>query len=191
MATSRKPPARATSAAQYRASQGKTVELPSGNHAVLRRVGMDKFLSAGYMPDNLREVITKEIGRASRKPVSMDSLQGNMKPEEIVEWLATMDRLVATVFVEPQVRWHMREKPTQDQNRVTADYEEIPEEERDPAFLYTDELDMEDKQFAFRYATGGSTDLTRFRAEAASLVAGVPAGEDMALSPEPSAVPER
>jgi len=187
MATSR-PKKGATTAAAWRARQNEAVEMPSGNQAVLRRIGMEKFLGAGFMPDSLRGELTKVIGKASRKPVKVEDIGEGLKAEEIAEWMVTLDRLVCQVFVEPHVRWHQREKKVSpaelvDPNRK-ATYEDIPEEERDPESLYTDELSLEDKQFAFQFATGGSTDLTQFREAAASSVAGVPAGKDVAVPTE-------
>lgn len=175
-------PSAPTSAAQWRARQKTTVELPSGSHAVLRRPGMDKFLEEGFLPDKLRKAITAEIASASRRPTSVASLTKELKPEELSEWLDTLDRVCTQVFENPPVRWHRRVVAGSDGQRT----QEIPDEERDyDRFLYTDEIGLEDKQFAFQYAVGGSADLERFRAQTRALVAGVPTESNLEVPAEP------
>lgn len=178
-----------TTPKQWRSKKNQTVELPSGNHAVLRRPGMEKFLSAGYLPDSLRSLLQEQIASTSGKPLKASELTSDMSIDEMSEWMSAMDRIAAHVFVIPEVRWHKRlglgpdQKPLKDE-RGKPVYVDIPEEDRSEEFLYTDELDVEDKQFAFQYAVGGGTDLERFRAAAASLVDGVPAGANLEVSSE-------
>ena len=166
-----KKPARtkATSAGEWRksASQLPLVETPTGKWIRLKRPGMTKFLEAGYLPDALAEAVRKEISSASRKKVDPKKLIESIDGDVAVELLATMDRIICSVMVEPKVVSHKRKVDEQDGNDV---WEEIPEDERRDDVVYTDEIDQEDKNFIFSVASGGSTDLTRFRAEQAAVV---------------------
>lgn len=202
MATSRKrPTSTPTSASAYRQKKNDLIELPSGASAKLRRPGMERFLSAGYLPDSLRAEMERQISRASGKKASagIAELAGKLSVDEMAEWMNAMDRIVCEVFVEPQVRWHLRPIVAQAEGQPPAPvldakgkptYAEIPWEEREEIYLYTDELDVEDKQFVFQYGVGGTADLTRFRATAASLVDGLSASSPLALPSERSAVPD-
>lgn len=203
MATSRKAssrkPARPTSASSYRQKNQELTELPSGAFAKLRRPGMERFLGAGYLPDTLRSEMEKQIASASGKKASsgIAELAGKLSVEDMAEWMNAMDRIVCEVFVEPKVVWHKRPVMAQAEGQPAAvmtdaagkpKYEDIPDEDRDEEALYTDELDMEDKQFCFQYGVGGTTDLTRFRATAASLVDDLSASAAVAVSAERGAV---
>lgn len=170
----------ASSPAAFKKKTSVPVELPCGEWAVLKRPGMDKFLSAGFMPDALSAVVRREIEHSNgSKPTTSESLTEGMDMDDVSDMMAAMDRVCAYVFVEPTCRWHMR--PVMVDGLSTLDekgrevLEEIPEDERDPDQLYTDELELEDKQFVFNVAVGGSPDLTRFRAATASAVDAVPA----------------
>jgi len=182
----------ATTAQAWRAGRNQTVELPSGNHAVLRRPGMEKFLSSGYLPDTLRSVIQEQIASGSGRTSAHEATK-DVSLEEAAEWMAAMDRVAVHVFVSPALRWHKKPaigpdgKPLLDAKKQPV-YVDVPDDERDPEFLYTDDVDMEDKQFAFQYAVGGDTDLERFRAATASVVDDLSAGADLAVSPERSSV---
>lgn len=179
--SSKRPTAKPTSAAEWRTRQATTVELPSGARAVLRRIGMDKFLEEGFLPDALRKTMAHEISSASRRPSSFPNLTKDLKPEELGEWMDTLDRIAARVFHTPEVRWHRRVVEVEGEKKSV----EILEEDRDyDRFLYTDEIGVEDKQFVFQYAVGGSADLERFRAQTRALVAAVPAEPNLEVSAE-------
>lgn len=183
----------ATTAQAWRQGRDKMVELPSGNHAVLRRPGMDKFLSAGYLPDTLRSVIQEQISGGSGRRAQ--ELTKDLSLDETAEWMSAMDRIAVQVFVQPALRWHKKPSLGQDGKPLLDPqgqplYVELSADERDPEALYTDEVDMEDKQFAFQYAVGGDTDLERFREATASAMADLSAGSDVAMPPERSAVPD-
>lgn len=59
--------------------------------------------------------------------------------------------------------------------------DEIPWEQRDPEFMYLQEVELTDKVFIFQYAVGGSSDLARFRSEYGQLVGSIQPSTD---SPE-------
>lgn len=194
MATSRKTKhSGATTARAWRASKARDpIELPSGNLAYIKRPGMEKFLSAGYIPDSLAAEIRKQINtKSGAKPVVAEEADMG----DVEDMLFAMDRCVAHCVVSPETRWHRRlvyvlgpdGEPTtevlldKEGREVT---EEIPEEDRDEDFLYTDDMDQEDKNFVFQYAVGGSPDLARFRAATSLAVAAVEAGGGLGLTPE-------
>lgn len=192
MASSRSP--KVTTAKAWRAKKAKEpIELPSGNYAYIKRPGMEKFLSAGFMPDSLQTFIRKEIAQASGKPDRKVSLADfTLEEGELDVYMDAMDRVCAFVFVEPEVRWHKELVYEEDGKTPTLDKyghevtREIVEEDRDEDVLYTDDLDQEDKMFVFQYATGGSADLTRFRTATDALVAALPAGGSVEHAPEPA-----
>lgn len=168
-------------ASAFKKKKTTPVELPSGNLMVLRRPGMERFLSAGYLPDKLAAVIRREIASMSPKPTKASDILEEMDENDITEMMYAMDRVAAEAAVEPHVCWHMRlvldatgnpqyEQDKDGKSTKREVVEVIPEEERSEDFVYTDELELEDKQFIFQYAVGGSADLSRFRAESATVV---------------------
>jgi hypothetical protein len=198
MATSaRRKHSGATTAKAWRASKAKEpIELPSGNMAFIKRPGMEKFLSAGYIPDSLAAEIRAQINGKTAKPVLPKGTEDEAGPDvgDVEDMLMAMDRCVAYCLVSPETAWHRRVvyedggsagRPVvklDDQGREVT--EEIPEDERDEDILYTDELDQDDKNFVFQYAVGGSPDLARFRAATASALAAVEAGGKLGLQAE-------
>lgn len=203
----RKPTARtkATSAGEWKKaeSQYPLIETPTGKWIRLKRPGMTKFLEAGFLPDSLAAMVRKEINSASRKKVDpkklMDSL-GDVDGDAALEMLASMDRIVCAVMVEPKVVSHLRPKlgPKGDHGEMIPlvepggkqIMEEIPEDERADDVVYTDWIDQDDKNFIFRVAVGGSTDLTRFRAEQSAVVDAVSAITNVALPAESDSAPQ-
>lgn len=196
MATSaRRKHSGATTAKAWRASKAKDpIELPSGNLAFIRRPGMEKFLSAGYIPDSLAAEIRAQINGKTPKPVIPQGTD-DKGPDmgDVEDMLMAMDRCVAFCVVSPEVAWHKRsvmtrgddniERPALDDNGREV-VEDIPEDDRDEDLLYTDELDQDDKNFIFQYAVGGSPDLARFREATALAVASVEAGGKLGLQAE-------
>lgn len=131
---------------------------------------MLKFLEAGFLPDPLAEVIKKEIGQRTGKVESSDLLKtiaGGENLEMLREMMRATDRIAAFCVTEPTVVWHEREVRVEG---AESTFEEIPEGERDPEIVYTDEMELEDKMFIFQLAVGGSSDLNRFRQATGALV---------------------
>jgi hypothetical protein len=96
--------------------------------------------------------------------------------------MASMDRIIVTVMVEPRVMWHKRVKRNDDNSPVLDGHglevlEDVPEDERSDDVVYTDEIDQSDKNFIFQAAVGGSTDLARFREKSAAVVDALSAGQ--------------
>lgn len=165
---------RATTPAEFKKKKADDlVRLPSGNRVKMRRPGMLKFLEAGFLPDPLAEVIKKEIGQRTGKVESSDLLKtiaGGENLEMLKEMMRATDRIAAFCVTEPTVVWHEREVKLDDGSVVEGSYEDIPDDERDPEIVYTDEMELEDKMFIFQLAVGGSSDLSRFRQATGALV---------------------
>lgn len=183
----------ATKASQWKTKapvQGISLELPSGNVCLARPVRPEAFLESGMIPDALSGMIASAINSKKGLPPS--------KIEEITEDPAKMaaalelfDRALVFVVVEPQVEM----PPICDAEGCTETYaggqgvhisrkhpgyHKYVDPARDPDILYADVVDMEDKQFIFQWAIGGSTDVSRFRDELESELAALQPGEGVA-----------
>lgn len=200
-------PTKATSASDWKkqSSQLPLVETPTGKWIKFKRVGMTKFLEGGFLPDSLAAAVRREIksakskgGKRSSDTEIMQELTQDMSPEDMMDMMASMDRIVVAVMVEPKFVWHRRlvhEEPDDPSSPVKLDAkgrevtEEIPEEDRRDDVVYTDEMEQEDKNFVFQAAVGGSTDLARFRAQSAAVVDALSAGQGVEEAPERAPAP--
>lgn len=154
-----------TSASNWKGRRGSPVELPSGNTALLRRPGIEHFLRTGSIPNSLRNLISDSLG-ANEKGKLTELLKDS---EDLTELFNLMDRVLVEVVIEPKVR----KVPVDDDGNV------IPIDDRDPNFIYPDEVDMEDKTFIFQYATGGTKSLERFREEQREALGALQSVEDV------------
>lgn len=125
-----------------RANQSVELQMPSGNVALVRNPGMQAFLQAGIVPNELMPIIMDAID--DKKMPDLDEMKGD--PEKLVQILQLVDNILVYCVVEPPVS-------TVPEGGVT----------RDPEQLYADEVDMEDKMFIFQFAVGGTKDLETFR----------------------------
>lgn len=150
-----------TSAAQQWRNKNKVVqeiELPSGNTAKIKRIPITKFMSAGVIPDSLMPMVTAQLGKDQDKPAKKGKAQEPdfneiaKDPAKLAEMFLTIDKIAVMAFVEPQVKLHIGE-----------DGEDIPAEDRDEEFIYTDEIELDDKMHVFNYSVGGSDDVEPFR----------------------------
>jgi hypothetical protein len=88
----------------------------------------------------------------------------------VLEMMDSMDRLLTKVVIEPRVKWHKVSEEDLGPGGYLAGSglsvgEEVPEHLRDDEYIYSDDVDFEDKSFIFNYAVGGTRDLERFRSE--------------------------
>jgi hypothetical protein len=127
-------------------------------------------MSQGLLPDELTAIVQKSI--RSGKGLPPEKQQELIDdPEKVVGMIAGIDKMMPIVVVEPKVRYHCWTEedvsnPLVLGGRVTEDMvgKEIPEGDRDEdEWIYTDEVDFEDKMFIFNYAVGGTRDHSRFR----------------------------
>lgn len=142
------------------------VTLPSGNVCLARRPGPAEILQSGLMPDSLMPIINEAIrsGKGMPKDVEKDLLGD---PQQLFELMEGMDKAIVAIVVEPPVLYHKELSPE-------GKWVLIPEDDRDTeAYIYTDEIDEEDKMFLFNFAVGGTRDLDQFRRESAERLGNV------------------
>lgn len=150
------------------------LDLPSGNRCLLKRPGLPQLIAEGLIPDTLQAIMQGQInkGRKGKKPVESeidDSLAEVMSdPQKMQEAFDMMDRICAHVMVEPPLKFHKFEIVD-----GAGVWEVIPDEDRDPEVLYTDDVDEMDKNFIFQFVVGGTRDLERFRQQFGSGMGGV------------------
>lgn len=159
---------RVTTPSAWKRSSRKPEEvtLPSGNVCLARRPGPAEILQNGIMPDSLMPIITDAIrsGKGLPKEVEKELAQ---TPEQLFELLDGVDRAVVSIVVEPTVMYH---KAANEDGVMVV----IPDEDRNTdEFIYTDEVDLDDKMFLFNFAVGGTRDLDRFREQTAERVGDV------------------
>src|SRR5688500_17573369 len=161
-----------------RSGQPIEVELPSGFVVKVRRPGMEKFLSAGFLPDHLTNEVQKMIGsRNNSSTPDIAKVLSSFGEEGIESMFRMVNRVVSYCMVDPPVIWHERARLEVDESGrrvpIKDDHgqpilESIPESDRDPESLYSDEMDIEDKMFVMQFAAGGSSDLDQFRKESSA-----------------------
>lgn len=190
---------KATSAGEWRksATQYPLIETPTGKWIRMKRPGMTKFLEDGFLPDTLAGIVRKQIASASSRPGAkgptdqdlMKSLTENLDERAVMDMMASMDRVIVSVMVEPRFVWHRRVQRDDDGNALLDGQgreilEDVPDDDRSNDVVYTDEMDQIDKNFVFQAAVGGSTDLARFRAQSAAVMDSLSAGKGVEEAPE-------
>lgn len=189
--------AQRTSAKDWLLSRrGTPIEVPSGNVALLRRPGPEMFFKAGMIPDALTGIANEAVrDKQGLRPEKFKDLATDT--DMLPQMMLLIDSAAVEATVEPPLRHNpsciaplpgspdvVCEAPESDRihaDEKSKDYhrfiegERIPEDQRDPEFLYCSEVDFADKVFIFQYAVGGSADLARFREEYTELVDGLQA----------------
>lgn len=163
--------------------------LPSGNTCLMQRLKPEAFLTSGKLPDSLSDIVTKAI--RTKKGLPPDMVQKMTEdPRKMREGLQMIDEVLCYVVIEPIVEMPPRcgvemagnricgEYMDTDDNRHTdsknPDHHVFLEDARDEDTLYADEVSLEDKNFIFQFAVGGTADVERFRQELSGSMAGVP-----------------
>lgn len=164
-----------TSAKDWKKAKGGVteLELPSGNVCRVKRPGLTALLANGTIPDILSSIVNDAIEKADGNPeapveADMSSLRKVLASDEgRTQLFDTTAKVVVACVVEPEVLYHRREKAAgqadQLQESYKPEWEDIPEDERNPEKLYSDEVDFDDAMFIFQYVVGGSKDLSQFR----------------------------
>lgn len=161
-----------TTAEDWKKSSGSSpagfpLLMPSGHTALVRRPGLQYFLSSGTIPNSLMSTMMETLSEADKagqegRPPQLDQkkLQSELMDDtqKLEDLFRMIDDVTVYCVIEPKVA-------------------PVPEEggERDDKVLYVDEVDLDDKFFIFSYAVGGTANLERFRQEQAVAVAGVEA----------------
>lgn len=191
MATQRKTPAdkkapavggkavTATSARAWkRAKATEELELPSGNVALVKRPGPALLLQEGFLPDSLSMIVNETIREnKGMKPQDLSEIQND--PDKIVDMLEGIDRMIPMIVVEPPTLFHKTQVLDDEGNPVTKDngqskFEDIPGEDRDDDYVYTDDIELDDKMFLFQFAVGGTRSYEQFREEQRVAMGDVP-----------------
>lgn len=164
MATpSKAQPKKATAVAQWKKSvEGQPLDVPSGNTALVRNVGMQVFLKRGLVPNSLMPYVRQAM---TGKEVELKA--EDISESQLEDMIALFDAVVCYCVVQPKVL----PVPAED-------------EERDPASLYVDEVDFDDKQFIFQWVVGGTRDVEQFRKEQAASMGSVRGGATVASKAE-------
>lgn len=196
-----------TSASEWKAkSTGIELELPSGNVCLVKRVGIERILSSGIIPDELTAIAVKTIkAQDHRAPGGEESKSKDLDNAEIASLLkdtdqiatllGSFDRIAAMCVVQPTLLWHRREAIDPATGQLKRDdkgkpvLEDIPVQDRDADVLYTDDVDMQDKMFIYNFVVGGTADLEQFRKEHGEGLAALQSGQDVAGTPVRPAAP--
>lgn len=167
------------------------IEVPSGNVALVKRVGPEAFLSSGSIPDALTPIIDEAI--KDKKGMAPSEMVKMLVSEDgLPQMLDMMNRVCAYAVVEPKVlippdcvamvpgqkegTEEVCDKPLV--NEVHKEHEFV-EGERDSEALYADEVSLDDRIFIMNFVVGGTRDLATFRSEHEELVARISTGEDV------------
>lgn len=170
-----------TSAAAWtKSSAVETLRLPSGNVCRVKRVGPEAFMSQGIMPDMLAPIVQKSIN--NKKGLPPQKIEQMATDPKMLGQISEMcDRVTVYAVVEPRVVMPPNCQVCGELNTVATESvhgdgegkHEFQEGPRDPALLYVDTVDLEDKMFIMNFCVGGTRDLERFREQQREVVAGV------------------
>jgi len=147
-----------TSAAAWKKGkvEGLLVRVPSGNTAKIRTPGMEVFLQNGVIPNALIPIVQKAM-KSGKEPT--DEELAEMLNADDGKGLDNIIDLAESVLVNCCIDPVVEIPPVDDAG------ERIPigDPRRDENVLYADEVDFADKMFIFSVATGGTSNLERFR----------------------------
>lgn len=165
MSNSKKAKKPVTNAAVWKKTKAEfELEVPSGHVALVRRPGMEAFIKGGLIPNNLMPIVEKAM---KGEVADVKEVMANVTLDDLESITGLYDRVVLYCVLQPTVH----EEPADG-------------EERDPEFLYVDEVEMDDKMFIFQWAVGGTSDVEQFRAEQAAAVSTTPAVATVPLPTE-------
>jgi hypothetical protein len=160
------PTKKPTTKTQWKKTVGGTeLEVPSGNVALVRRLGLQVFVKKGVIPNSLMPMVNKAI--SSGEFDVKDELEG-LNEQMLEDIIALYDAILLECVVEP----HVSPVPLLSQVHVDAGLcgpddigNPVPYALRDQEELYVDEVDFQDKVFIFQWVVGGTRDVESFRAE--------------------------
>lgn len=151
-------PSQATAASEWLAeAEGVLTELPSGKVVRVIMPGMQAFIQADLIPNELMPIVLGAIQQHQPAPTSeLQDMQRD--PQMLLRLVETTDKVFAYCVTEPKFEMA------------------VPKEARVAGVLYTDMVSTEDKGYVFQIAVGGPRDLAQFRAEQATQLAALQAG---------------
>jgi hypothetical protein len=157
-----------TSASAWKAksSQGFELEVPSGNVALVRTVGMQAFLDKGLIPNSLREIAMESIKGKAAPELRIE----NLDEEQIINMMSLFDSVTVYCVIQPEVV----PVPLDEEGNPIP-----PRDREDVDALYVDDVDLQDKMFIFQFACGGTRNVEQFREEYERSVERVSGGQDL------------
>lgn len=165
-----------------KAAEGYELTVPSGNVALVRPVGMQAFLDQGLIPNSLREIAMEAIKGKKAPEIKTEELD----PEQITNMMQLFDSVTVYCVLQPEVIpvpvWQDLDPDdlyyTDSEDKVG---QPVPYKQREEVeALWVDDVDMEDKQFIFQFACGGTRSVEQFRAEYARSLERVSGGQNLA-----------
>lgn len=168
------------SAWKAKAAEGYELIVPSGNVALVRPVGMQAFLDKGLIPNSLREIAMEAIKGKKAPEIKTE----NLDSEQIQNMMQLFDSVTVYCVLQPEVLpvplWtaedHEDGHCTEEQVGQPVPYKQREEVDA----LWVDDVDMEDKQFIFQFACGGTRSVEQFREEYERSLERVSGGQDLA-----------
>lgn len=173
-------PTAVTSASEWLdEQQGQLIELPSGKVVRVIMPGMQAFLRADIIPNELMPIVLRAIDE--QKPMSQSEAEElQQDPGMLLKLSDAFDKIFAFCVIEPKFELAPTAEDVEKWNAEHPDEQVRGEAElRVDGTLYTDRVHMDDKSFVFNVAVGGTRDLEEFRRESAAQVAAIQAGQGL------------
>lgn len=161
-------------------TEGTKLALPSGNVCLAVNKGLMPFIEQGVIPNELMPLITEAV--STGKGMSNKQLKEVMAtPEALASIMGLTDAIVVDSVLKPVVL------PVPLWTEADAEAGDCPQEmvgkksnaKKDPANLYIDQVDLNDKMFIFQWVVGGTRDLERFREESSAALEDLGAEQDV------------
>lgn len=185
-------PKKATTKAAWKGRRSATagpLDLPSGNTALVKPLDPAAFLTSGWIPNPLMDIIRKAItAKKGLPPKAMAQIADDNVM--LGSTLLLFDRVLTNVVVEPEIIMpppcdveidgrECGEYATEPvhQNPTESGHHAYSEGARDEDAFYADEVDMGDKVFIFQWCLGGTRDLEKFRREQEATVGSLGSGQ--------------
>ena len=147
------------------AEEGQLLELPSGKVVRAIMPGMQAFVKADLIPNELMPIVLSAINE--QNPMSEDdAAKLAQDPSMLVKMADAFDQIFVYCVVEPKFELPPDEDDRDKYNELHPD-EPVgsPDELRVRGTLYVDRVSMDDKGYIFNCAVGGTRDLETFREE--------------------------
>lgn len=172
----------ATTASAWKQKGGKLpypTDMPSGNVALVKIPGADLFFKEGMIPNSLKSTVQEAINKGEAPDMNKFQEDNEDNLGLIQDIIRLANAITVHAVVDPQVLSNLYSNADLAAGLCTSEQvgTEIPENARDQALLYVDEVDLEDKMFIMQLAFGGTRDLDVFRKGLEGDVESVPAGK--------------
>lgn len=154
----------------FKKRMGGVMELPSGAVVKLKNPGgMQAFIgeSSTDIPNPLMPIIQDSLKRGQAPQMNQFvNDDGSIEPEMLEAMQGMFNMVMVKTVVMPPVSYPPTAKDLEVWNAEHPDDQlDDPDDLRSDEVLYADEFPDADKQFVFRWITGGVKDLEAFRQE--------------------------